>query len=395
MLSLGIVLFLAVVVVRIFRDVRIAWITPERIGHFAFDVAFRYAMEQETPGNVTTVHCLLPKGPVSNDFWLTMFKRNLKVRDWPRPICRVAQHMRTPPSWVIPPARLSHASRDTKGQLHRVQRQMEFTTAENERAHAWLSSLGWTRGEPFVCLLVRDSAFLETVPGIAGEVDVRYHDYRDANIDNFVPAAEWLGDQGAWVIRMGATMANPIPSSHPRVVDYAFRSDRNDFLDVWLFAHCALCISTGTGPDVISAVFRRQVAYLNYLPALRSICWADALTAPKSLVWRDSGRRLTLEETIAADFTRSADYADHGIAVVELGARDVLEIVQESWRRSEGQWVDEVDDVRRSAAARASFEAHPEYRRLHGYRHPSALLSSVWLRKLEEDLEAGSRRTDL
>ena len=45
---------------------------------------------------------------------------------------------------------------------------------------------------------------------------------------------EWLADQGVWVLRMGKIMERPIPTEHPRIVDYAFEPNKSDFLDIWL-----------------------------------------------------------------------------------------------------------------------------------------------------------------
>lgn len=390
-LALGVFLLGVVAVVRLVRDVRIAWIMPERIGHFSFDVAYRFAAQQETPPGSTTIHCLLPEGPISNSFWMTMFKRNLTVRSWPRPIARVGQHLRNPPAWLIPPARVTHGSRDPGGLLQRVPARMEFTAREDETAKEWLSSLGWRQDEPFVCLLVRDSAYLDAAPGLRSE-DWRYHDYRDSNIGDYLPAAEWLADQGVWVIRMGKTMAEPMDSSHPRIIDYAFRTDRSDFLDIWLFANCSLCISTGTGPDMIPIIYQRPALWVNYLPALSLVSWENVVTAPKPLVWRDSGRRLSFTELIAAHHSQSKEYEAQGIEVRNLDPDAVRAIVEEAWLRSQGRWSDHPSDARRQTDAWQKLEAHPAFPGLHGYRHPSARFSSVWLRKLEQEFVAGDRR---
>lgn len=393
-LAVGALLFAAVGAARLFRDVRIAWVRPERVGHLVFDSAFLYASQQVGPANQTTIVCTYPEGPIANAFWLKMVERNLKVRDWARPLCRLAMRSQRLPKWLIPPARFTNGSRDLSGLFQRAPGIMEFAHDENARAHAWLSSLGWREDEPFVCLLVRDSAYLDAEPGLAGrENKWRYHDYRDASIENFISAAEWLAGQGVWVIRMGKTMATPMRSSNTKIIDYAFRDDRSDFLDVWLFANCSLCISTGTGPDLIAAIYRRPLVFIDYVPAVNAISWANALTAPKPLTWQASNRRLTLGEMMSANFVRTQEYVDHGISVNESSGQEVLEVVQEAWRRSRGEWVDSQSDKRLNAAAWASVEADPEFHQLHGFRHPAAIFSSVWLRRLERDLSAGGERS--
>jgi putative glycosyltransferase (TIGR04372 family) len=278
---------------------------------------------------------------------------------------------------------------------------MSFTEDENQRAEDWLASIGWQPGDRFVCLLVRDSAYLATEPGLrpadkggkkgSGPDRWSYHDFRDSDVGTYDPAAARLAAQAVWVLRMRKTMAKPMPSSHPRIVDYAFRVDRSDFLDVWLFANCNLCISTGTGPDMIADAFRRPLLAVNFLPAIGLWSWSNAVTAPKPLVWRDSGRRLSVEELIAADWLHSEQYEEHGVEIRDLDAATLLGIVQEAWGRLTGGWVDAVDDARRNQTAWAALEAHPEYANWHGYRHPEARFSSVWLRQLDDELTGHDR----
>jgi hypothetical protein len=137
---------------------------------------------------------------------------------------------------------------------------------------------------------------------------------------------------------------------------------------------------------MISDVHRRPLLILNFLPAMALWSWSDAVTAPKPLVWRDSGLRLSIEELVAACFAFSSEYTDHGIEVRELEVDVLKGIVEEAWLRLQKSWTDQTVDARRNAAAWEALGAHPEYERYHGYRHPSARFSSVWLRHLTEEI---------
>ena len=361
---------------------------PERIGNFSMDTGIAFARRRSRRG--ISLYCVQQGYPIANSFLYELVARNFRLRNWLWPILRYANTRPTIPGWIVPP----HAptgSRDTEGLLELAEQAMPFTSEENEAGVAWLRSVGWQEGEPFVCLLVRDSSYLNVALGTQPAKGWTHHDYRDSDIATYVPAAEWLADQGAWVLRMGKTMAKRMPSDHPRIVDYAFRDERSDFLDVWLFANCDLCISTGTGPDMISDVYRCPLLTVNFLPAMCLWSWSNALMAPKPLVWRNSGRRLSLEELIAANWLRGEQYSDCGIEVRNLSADSLRAIVEEAWWRLEGNWIDEVDDVRLSSAAWAALEADPEYTNFHGYRHPKARWSSVWLRQLEDELTEHDR----
>ena len=361
---------------------------PERIGNFSMDTGMAFARRSSQRG--VTLYCVQQGFPIANNFLYELVARNFRLRNWLWPVLRYANTRATIPQWIVPP-HIPEGSRDTEGLLESSAGAMLFTSGEHEAGLSWLRSVGWRDGEPFVCLLVRDSAYLDSaLVGKASEGFSR-HDYRDSDIATYAPAAEWLAVQGVWVLRMGKTMAKPMPSSHPRIVDYAFREDRSDFLDVWLFANCNLCISTGTGPDMIADVHRRPLLTVNLLPAIALWSWSNAVTAPKPLVWRDCGRRLSVEELIAVTWLRGEQYAEQGIEIRDLDASTLLGTVQEAWGRLTGDWIDAIDDARRNQAAWAALEAHPEYANWHGYRHPEARFSSVWLRQLEDELTEHDR----
>jgi putative glycosyltransferase (TIGR04372 family) len=100
-----------------------------------------------------------------------------------------------------------------------------------------------------------------------------------------VLAGEHLAEQGIWVLRMGKIAEEPIPSQHPKTIDYAFYSEKNDLLDIWLFANCYFCISTGSGPDAISNVYQRPMVKVNEKPISRLNTRSSCITVHKYFVW--------------------------------------------------------------------------------------------------------------
>lgn len=398
---LGYVSLLLLLLARRFWDIRIGWIMPGRMGHFIWDVGLRYAERQVLPSRSIDLYCLDPsRTTVQNTQWLAMFRRSFIVTPLIRPLVRELWQLQQPGSVpVLEPHRKINGSRDTTGLLERAGPSIPFTPEEAAEGRRWLQSLGWTDSQPFVCLMVRDSRFIERLRHerpedfSAANTASRWA-FRDTDIAEYRKAAEWLADQGVWVLRMGADMERPMGSRHPQIVDYAFRDDRNELLDIWLFANCDLCITTGTGPDAIADVYRRPLLMVNLLPAVCLWSWSNAVTAPTPLVWRDSGRRLTVDESIAANHWTSEAYARAGIDVRHLDEDAIRAIVEEAWLRLDGRWGDGPDDVRRNEAAWAALEGHPEFASLHGYRHPEARFSSVWLKHLEDELAAGRLQED-
>ena len=361
--------------------VRVGTFNSGRIGHFAGDVGHHYAALKEQPANHVDLYWLAEK--TCNDFWAAIVCRSFPIAYWVRHLDRWNR--------IIPGGhhhfRLSSetGTRDIQALLERHPESMPFTPQENQRAADWLKRFGWKEGDRFVCLLVRDDEYLANDP-VHGNGDDRsyskwqYHAYRNSDIETYVPAVEWLAQQGVWVFRMGKQMARRIPSTHERVIDYAFRDDKSDFLDVWLFAHCDLCITTGSGPDMISDVYRRPVLAVNFLPLRNLWSWSNALHCPKHLSWSDSGIPLNWREHLVHSYYETNQYTEAGIAIHNLTADELLEITKECWLRLQGEWVDDESDLAAQSKCWDILKKIPDYEKFHGWLHPESRISSVFLR---------------
>src|SRR3989344_2450693 len=148
--------------------------------------------------------------------------------------------------------------RDVHNLLDRSSPHLAFMPEEEEMGQAGLRVLGIPPGAPFVCLIVRDSSYLDkTMPWKSWS----YHNHRDCNIQNYTLAAQELVRRGYFVVRMGAVVKETFSLVHPMVIDYATNGARSEFMDVYLGAKCAFCISNSTGYDAVPTAFRRPVVF--------------------------------------------------------------------------------------------------------------------------------------
>jgi len=374
--------------IRPWRIVRLGKMRSDRIGHFAADAGQLWAAQQLQPKQYMNFHWLDDR-EISNEFWAKIVRRNFSCPPWARALDAY--------SHILPGGEMHHlpttttASRDIHGVLEKGLAPMAFLPEEDAEAKAWLSRAGWKEGESFVCLLVRDSAYLNTDPLHKHWLEDRrsedcngwdYHNYRDSDIATYVPAVEWLCEQGVWVLRMGNIMAKSIPTEHPRVIDYAFHPDKSDFLDIWLFANCDMCISTGSGPDMVSDVYRRPILFLNFIPLRNLFSWSNATHLPKTLLWEQSKLPLALtwREHLCHDYFFTDHYKEAGIKIVDLSPDQILAAVQESWHRIQGTWKDTEEDMIRQSRFWEILKTHPDFHKLHGYIHPEARVSTTWMR---------------
>ncbi|BAZ91325.1 hypothetical protein NIES932_28320 [Raphidiopsis curvata NIES-932] len=370
-----------VILARLIRPwylIRFGNITNERIGHFAADAGSHYARRVLASSRTIDLYWI-PKEQSCNDFFDKLVRRNFTTSPLVRSLYRC--------NLLIPFGAIHHlpsttsASRDLEGILEKSPSMLPFLPSEDLAAQEWLEKQGWQKGDAFACLSVRDSAYLNNSPLHSG-FDWNYHNYRDSDIATYVKAAEWLADQGVWVLRMGKIMKKPIPTAHPRIIDYAFHPEKSDFLDIWLFAHCSLCISTGSGPDMISDIYRCPMLFVNYLPMRNLVSWSDVLHVPKHLMWRSNQQYLTWKEHLENSHYDTEQYDQAGIEINDLSPDEILLAVREAWLTLQGDWVESEGNAVRQARFWEVLRSHPDFNLFHGWIHPRSRAGDYWLNQM-------------
>jgi len=341
---------LLLVVIRLIRPwylVRIGRLMSERIGHFAANTEM-YLCERDAGINVPEkrhVDLFYMTEPISNRQLATMWKRVLIT--WPRWILAPVLTLNR----LIPGGDAHEIGNNTQGDrdvhnlLDRFPPHIAFTPEEEVRGKASLLAMGIAPETPFVCLNVRDNAYLDAA---FRTHDWSYHSYRDCDVQNFVLAAEELANRGFFVVRMGARVRAAIKTSHPKVVDYATNGMRNDFMDIYLGAKCTFCISTCSGFDTVPMIFRRPVGYANLLPlGIFFTFSAKFLGITKHHFSRTKDRDLTLSEIFTCDagFCISAsDYESKDIRLIENTPEEIRDLAIEMAERLNGTWRPRQDD---------------------------------------------------
>lgn len=354
--------------------IRICGIRSDRIGHFVTDIAEQIGRENIKPARTLNFYFL--RGPISNTQWELMAKRSSLrvVGDW----------LRYLDGWnrIIPGGGLHTMSssltesRDVEGLFQKFDCTIPFLPTEEANCEAWLESKGWTKGEPFVVLLVRDSEYLKNnYPNY----DWNYHSYRNSDIRTYLPAMEWLASQGVWVLRMGKSMALPLHSNSKKIVDYAFDSGKSDLLDIWLFSNSSGIISTCSGLDQLGGIYRKPIIFLNAMPLFDLASSYNMTWIPKRLRWRSTNQDLTLSEVLENSFYYSNQYIEKGIDIINLSEEEILSYVIEFWQQESLGRVPNSNEVKLTESFWQILEASPAYKVNHGWRHPKASVSSNWL----------------
>ncbi len=237
----------------------------------------------------------------------------------------------------------TYHDRDVNNLLDKIPAHLSFTESEEIQGKKNLELLGIPADAKFVCLIVRDSAFLNNQSTKAHlTVDWSYHNYRDCNVQNYIMAAEELTKRGYYVIRMGALVKEAMNVSNPKIIDYAMSGKRTDFMDIYLGAKCAFCITNGTGFDAVPLIFRRPIVWIDQVAMGFFFTFSNKFLAITKKHWsRKEKRFLTVKEIFesgAGYFYRSKEFDSLGIDLIESTPEETCAAVLEIEERISGKW---------------------------------------------------------
>ena len=153
------------------------------------------------------------------------------------------------------------------------------------RAQMGLPPTAW-----FVCVHVREG-------GLYGDHESAY--FRNACIDNYLPAFAAITKRGGWVVRLGDQTMRRRPALE-HVIDYAHSRAKSDLMDVYLIKECSLYIGAQSGIWDVANLFQKPILMPNMCEW--SVCFpprAGDLGIVKHL-WSKSERRyLSMQDLLA------------------------------------------------------------------------------------------------
>ena len=383
-----------VVVIKLIRPVIfIRWgpLYAERVGHFVANTAYfllekKANKERAMPKHVDIFY--LPRAnQISNQYLALIWRRSilivprllgLTLRAVEGSLFGWEKHYRGIPGPVLhEPGITIQNDRDVYGLLDRYPPQLHLERKEYSYGRELLEQMGVGPRDKYVCLIVRDSAYYEATFG-AGS-DITLSNLRNADVEDYKSAIDYLTNQGYFVFRMGRHVNSPLHSKNNKVIDYATSAARSDFLDVYLGATCEFCISSGTGFEQIPLIFKKRMVWTNFSPI---DCFfshnSRFLTIFKHYFSPLLGRNLHLSEIVetaligqSLDITLDAK----NIVLIPNSPNEILAVVEEALAHHEGKWVASVDDAKRQERFRQIFPAnlisriHSNEEPLHGTMH--------------------------
>jgi putative glycosyltransferase (TIGR04372 family) len=335
-------LFLLIIIYPIIR-IKVGFLRSDRIGHFTLDTEL-YLLEKKNKKIKSIDLFYLGRKNVCNKTLERLWRKELIIfpRFILRPLCLQIRFFK-----FLNFLRCGHTicgQRDILNLLDQYPPTIQLSNDDLIKGDNERLKIGLPKKAKFVCLIVRDSSYLEKLYG----KKISIHDYRDSDIDDFVTACETLTELGYYVIRMGANVKKPINTNNTMIIDYAFKNLRTHFMDIYLASKCEFCITTGTGFDGTTLMFRKPNIYVNIAPLffLRLEC-SNLLSIPCHYYSKKLSRNLTISEITnsnSATYLETKSFFDDGIKLIKNSAEDIKQLCIEAAKRNSKEWADDKGD---------------------------------------------------
>ena len=305
------------------------FVNCSRIGHIVADSAL---MKIDIDNcNKKTIAFFFLDSKVCNLFWEKVLYRNFLIHSSVYYLFFWASKLPFCNSLIIEPAMVKCGSRDIGGDIYRAKGNIfDFSEEENKLGHQWLNKKFGKENLKFVCLLIRDDAYLKNHRNhLSTDAEIYKHSYRDTEISTYTDAINCIIKKDIAVIRMGQIANKKMNISHPLFLDYPFDRSANDFLDIWLMANCSLTISSSSGLDIVSEIYKVPTIFINAVPLSLLYSYRKMLWSSKILLWKNNRKNLSLEEAFKYGYLSTFDYDKMGILNKDLTSKEITRVVKE------------------------------------------------------------------
>lgn len=236
---------------------------------------------------------------------------------------------------VLKPTKLISSLRQLNNEyleFNKAPPQISFSQNELLKGEEFLARLGIKPSDRIVCFHSRNSHYLQKNFDQKAK-DFSYHDYRDCQISNYLPAIEFLTKNGIYCFRMGASAESVLETNNPKIIDYANKY-RSDFLDIFLVHRSLFFLGCTAGLQCVAQVFNIPVATTNYVPWPHPPLRFQDLVIYKQLLNTQTNDLLSFEVAkekgfLGMHFSYSQNYSEHSLKVLENTGEDILALVQE------------------------------------------------------------------
>jgi putative glycosyltransferase (TIGR04372 family) len=251
-----------------------------------------------------------------------------------------------------------NTDRDSSDSFVKSNSKLNFTQNEELKGENFLKKFNLTSKSKIVCLLVRDSGYLEK----NFSNNFSYHDYRNGNIKDYIPAVESMIRRGYFVFRMGKDVVSKLTISNNKYCDYASSNFRSDFLDIYLGSKCTFLLSSSCGYQYVPMIFNKPMACIS-IPIGYTYTWVkNCLNISKHIYSEEKKRNLTLKEIISSSIGVASTidvYKSAKLKIIDNDPDEIKDLAEEMMDRLEDKFKINEEDRKIQEEFWAIFKSSP------------------------------------
>jgi putative glycosyltransferase (TIGR04372 family) len=259
-----------------YTHLKIACLTISRLGHLAVEPDSWFRQQQMTKNDDSIYYIFLSDGKAANqtlyerlktqlvvlenDYWVRMFNT--------RPMLLAEEYYEVMP-YDVNSRKRGHVNDLNNYKIIRklfinTESIYDFSSLSSNDRNTCLASVGISESDRFVCLHVRDSAYLEKMTS----VDTSYHDFRDSQLASYELTINYLISQGYKVVRMGKETNQFLSIDSSQFIDLhrLDNVEKRDLLDILLLQNCDFLISSPCGVTDLAASLGTAILVANAAP---------------------------------------------------------------------------------------------------------------------------------
>ena len=256
------IIFIIILTLSLFIQIRFGRLNSERLGHYVFESLLYLHKKKEDKKK--SIDIFYNQKKVCNKYFYKLLK--LQINFVPFFIGSKVEiisnfFFKEKNPFLVP--RPEYSDRDLDGYFYKNKIKFNIPQDDIVKGIEILKEMGLKKNDKYICLAVRDSNYLnKNFP----DKDWNYHNFRNCNIENFIPTIKFLIKKGYTVIRVGKDPEKKLNINIKKFIDYPFTKYASDFMDVFLPFYCHFYISTGFGADSLAGIKTKPILYVSYSP---------------------------------------------------------------------------------------------------------------------------------
>ena len=361
--SIGIALLMPVALLSVilllfasmFRRVKLVQMNVSRIGHLGVDTEYVLSELKRQRASERPLMIFIPWRtdlPVANRALLRLWKREvLWIPSWiGRSVLLTLRLLHLKKSFVyqLPKEIAGHQhfnwGTDPYGVTATGRSHIRFRDSERDSAESRLKAMGVDVKRPIVTIHIRDDSYHRTHSAGLWKEPKRW---RNVELCTIADAVLALVDRGFQVVRLGVHTGEPFPfADEHNIFDYPRNGYREEFADVYLASISAFMVSTSSGIDSLSQVFRIPLYNFGVIAPSQLYVHRRVISIFQRFRQIGDSRILTLRESFEVGATTDGALQSLGFEVVANTAEEVCGLAVEASDRFHHEWRPTAEDLR-------------------------------------------------